>query len=256
MITGYGNRRRQGFTLIEVMVVVVILGILAAVVVPRIMDRPDEARIVKAKNDIRVLQTQLALYRMDNFNYPTTDQGLEALVVKTRVAAGTAKMESRWLSGAVAGRPLGTPLSISQPRREIRDRFIFAGGRRSARRRRSGCTASAAGTSTADPAVGGRRRPTTGFTLLEVLLVLALIGIISSFAWLNIDSSPAVERLAAEAERLAALVEQQRFEATLTGEQRGLVFAARVTPRCVLARPVTGWLLASRDNYPRGLRYG
>lgn len=78
------QRRRSaaGFTLIEVMVVVVILGILAAVVVPRIMDRPDEARIVKAKQDIRVLQSALNLYRLDNFDYPTTDQGLEALVKK------------------------------------------------------------------------------------------------------------------------------------------------------------------------------
>lgn len=72
----------RGFTLIEVMVVVVILSILAAVVVPRIMDRPDEARIIKAKNDIRVLQSQLELYRLDNFDYPSTDQGLQALVSK------------------------------------------------------------------------------------------------------------------------------------------------------------------------------
>jgi general secretion pathway protein G len=71
-----------GFTLIEVMVVVVILGILAAVVVPRIMDRPDEARIIKAKNDLRVLQSQLNLYKLDNFDYPSTDQGLDALVSK------------------------------------------------------------------------------------------------------------------------------------------------------------------------------
>ena len=79
------TRRHTGFTLIEVMVVVVILGILAAVVVPRIMDRPDEARIIKAKNDIRVLQSQLALYKLDNFDYPTTDQGLDALVSKPQL---------------------------------------------------------------------------------------------------------------------------------------------------------------------------
>jgi len=64
------------------MVVVVILGILASIVVPRIMDRPDEARVIKAKNDIRALQSALDLYRLDNFRYPTTDQGLEALVQK------------------------------------------------------------------------------------------------------------------------------------------------------------------------------
>lgn len=72
--------RNRGFTLIEIMVVVVILGILAGIVVPRIMDRPDDARVAKAEQDIRVLEQQLEMYRMDNFNYPTTDQGLEALV--------------------------------------------------------------------------------------------------------------------------------------------------------------------------------
>jgi general secretion pathway protein G len=70
----------RGFTLIEIMVVVVILGILAAVVVPRIMDRPDDARIAKARQDIRALQSALELYRLDNYNYPSSQQGLEALV--------------------------------------------------------------------------------------------------------------------------------------------------------------------------------
>lgn len=74
--------RNRGFTLIEVMVVVVILGILAAVIVPKIMDKPDEARISKAKQDIRVLEEALNLYKLDNFSYPTTDQGLDALVKK------------------------------------------------------------------------------------------------------------------------------------------------------------------------------
>jgi len=73
---------QKGFTLIEIMVVVVILGILAAVVVPRIMDRPDEARVVKAKQDIRMLESALNLYKLDNFNYPSTQQGLDALVAK------------------------------------------------------------------------------------------------------------------------------------------------------------------------------
>ena len=72
----------KGFTLIEVMVVVIILGILAAIVVPRVMDRPDDARITKAKQDIRALESALNLYKLDNFVYPTTDQGLEALVTK------------------------------------------------------------------------------------------------------------------------------------------------------------------------------
>ncbi len=73
-------RASIGFTLIEVMVVVVILSILAAIVVPRIMDRPDEARITKARQDIRALESALNLYKLDNYDYPTTEQGLESLV--------------------------------------------------------------------------------------------------------------------------------------------------------------------------------
>ena len=74
--------RQDGFTLIEVMVVVVILGILAAILVPKVMDRPEQARITKAKQDIRALEAALNLYKLDNYVYPTTDQGLEALIEK------------------------------------------------------------------------------------------------------------------------------------------------------------------------------
>jgi general secretion pathway protein G len=75
-------KRHSGFTLIEIMVVVVIIGILATLIVPRIMSRPDEARIVAAKQDIASLGQALKLYRLDNHVYPTTDQGLQALVTK------------------------------------------------------------------------------------------------------------------------------------------------------------------------------
>ncbi len=75
------NKMKQsGFTLIEIMVVVVIIGILASVVVPRIMDNPDKARVAKAKNDIRALESAMDLYRLDNYTYPTTDEGLNALI--------------------------------------------------------------------------------------------------------------------------------------------------------------------------------
>lgn len=70
----------QGFSLIEILVVVVIISILAAVVVPRIMDEPDRARVVRAEQDIRALVTALNLYRLDNGSYPSTQQGLKALV--------------------------------------------------------------------------------------------------------------------------------------------------------------------------------
>lgn len=79
------RKRMEGFTLIEIMVVVVILGILAALIVPNIMDRPDMARVAKTKQDLRALQTALNLYRLDNYRYPTTDQGLEALVEKPSI---------------------------------------------------------------------------------------------------------------------------------------------------------------------------
>lgn len=75
-------RRWAGFTLIEILVVVVILGILAALVVPRIMERPDEARVVATKSDIRGITSALKLYRLDNGVYPSTEQGLLALVRK------------------------------------------------------------------------------------------------------------------------------------------------------------------------------
>ena len=75
-----GLARSAGFTLIEVMVVVVILGILAAIIVPKIMSRPEQARMVKVKQDISSIQSALDLYKLDNGIYPTTEQGLQALV--------------------------------------------------------------------------------------------------------------------------------------------------------------------------------
>jgi len=76
------KQKSRGFTLIEVMVVVVILGILAAIIVPKVMDRPDTARLVKAQSDIRAIESALNLYKLDNFDYPSNEKGLEALVPK------------------------------------------------------------------------------------------------------------------------------------------------------------------------------
>jgi general secretion pathway protein G len=74
------RRNEKGFTLIELMVVIVILGILAGLIVPRIMGRPDEARRATARIQIGSIETALKLYRLDTGNYPTTEQGLRALV--------------------------------------------------------------------------------------------------------------------------------------------------------------------------------
>ena len=109
------ERRDSGFTLIEVMVVVAILGILAAIVIPRIMDRPDEARVIKARQDIRAMESALQLYRLDNFSYPTTDQGLQALVTKP---AGSPEPKN-WKDGGYMDRlpkdPWGNPYLYLNP---------------------------------------------------------------------------------------------------------------------------------------------
>ena len=76
------ERKQRGFTLIEIMVVVVILGILAALVVPQVMNRPDQAKVTVAKGDIKAIGAALDMYKLDNFSYPSTQQGLNALVEK------------------------------------------------------------------------------------------------------------------------------------------------------------------------------
>ncbi|MBH9396982.1 type II secretion system major pseudopilin GspG [Pseudomonas aeruginosa] len=74
--------KQRGFTLIEIMVVVVILGVLAALVVPQIMSRPDQAKVTAAQSDIKAIAMALDIYKLDNHGYPSTQQGLEALVSK------------------------------------------------------------------------------------------------------------------------------------------------------------------------------
>jgi general secretion pathway protein G len=74
------KRTQSGFTLIEILVVVVIIGIIAAMIVPNFVGRDDQARVAAAKNDLRAIANALEMYRMDNAHYPSTSQGLEALV--------------------------------------------------------------------------------------------------------------------------------------------------------------------------------
>lgn len=107
--------RGLGFTLLEVMVVIVILGILAALVVPNIIGRPDDARVIAAKQDIATLMQALKLYRLDNQRYPTTDQGLQALVAKP----ANSPIPSNWKAGGYIERlprdPWGNPYQYLYP---------------------------------------------------------------------------------------------------------------------------------------------
>jgi len=89
------KRDSRGFTLIEIMVVIIILGILAVYIGPKIMGRPEEARRTKAKVDISALETALKLYKLDNGVYPSTEQGLQALVEKPESGA----VPTKWRDG-------------------------------------------------------------------------------------------------------------------------------------------------------------
>ncbi len=89
------RRNERGFTLIELMVVIVILGILAGLIVPRIMGRPEEARQAKARIQIESIETALKLYKLDNGSYPTTEQGLQSLVEAPEVG----ELAESWREG-------------------------------------------------------------------------------------------------------------------------------------------------------------
>ncbi|HTD02346.1 type II secretion system major pseudopilin GspG [Undibacterium sp.] len=109
------SRLSRGFTLVEIMVVVVIIGIMAALVVPKLMGRTDDARIAAAKSDIATLMNALKLYKLDNSRYPTTEQGLQALV--TKPTSGPAA--NGWKSGGYIEKlpkdPWGNPYQYLSP---------------------------------------------------------------------------------------------------------------------------------------------
>ena len=107
-------KRQQGFTLIEIMIVVVILSILASMVIPRLMDRPDQARVVKAQQDIRVIESTLSMYRLDNYVYPTSAQGLDALMEKPTLQPIPKKWTSPYLD-RLPYDPWGNPYVYTMP---------------------------------------------------------------------------------------------------------------------------------------------
>ena len=122
---------RRGFTLIELMIVIVIVGILATLLIPRIMERPEEARRVKAKMDIRTIESALKLYKIDSGEYPTTEQGLEALINKP----DTAPVPMKWRDGgyldgnSVPKDPWGNPYNYTSPTQDGKDYEITSYGR-------------------------------------------------------------------------------------------------------------------------------
>lgn len=109
------SNRQQGFTLLELMVVVVILGILAALVVPKIISRPDDARVMAARQDIASMMQALRLYKLDTQQYPSTEQGLQALIERP---TGN-PVPTNWKNGGYLERlpadPWGTPYRFLNP---------------------------------------------------------------------------------------------------------------------------------------------
>jgi len=109
------QQAQKGFTLIEIMIVIVIIGILATLVIPNVMGRPDEARVVSARHDVSTLVQALKLYKLDNGRYPTTEQGLNALVSKPAAEP----VPRNWKLGGYLDKlpqdPWGTPYQYSNP---------------------------------------------------------------------------------------------------------------------------------------------
>ena len=114
-VTFPAKRRARGFTLIEIMVVVVIMGVLAALVVPKLLSRTGESKIAAAKVDIATVMQALKLYKLDNQRYPTTEQGLQALLTKPT----TGPAANGWKAGGYLEKmpkdPWGNPYQLLSP---------------------------------------------------------------------------------------------------------------------------------------------
>ena len=113
MRTNPVHRASRGFTLIELMVVLVIIGVLAALIVPNVLDRADDAKATAARTDVNMLTQQLKLYKLDNQRYPSAEQGLEALVRKP--TAGTIPPNWKPYLDKLPADPWGRPYQYVNP---------------------------------------------------------------------------------------------------------------------------------------------
>lgn len=120
--------RSRGFTLIEIMVVVVILGILAAIVAPNVMSRIGDAQRTKVSSDIRTIETALNLYRMDNFRYPTSEQGIRALYEKPNDSSVRNWKQGGYLDSTNSKDPWGNPYRYVYPGTHGKEFDIFTYG--------------------------------------------------------------------------------------------------------------------------------
>lgn len=109
------TRRQRGFTLLEIMVVIVILGLLVAVVAPNVLQNQDKAMVEKARADIAILEQAVDMYKLDNFSHPTTDQGLEALVNKPSSGPVPKRYNAEGYIKRLPNDPWGNPYQYLQP---------------------------------------------------------------------------------------------------------------------------------------------
>jgi general secretion pathway protein G len=108
-------RNIRGFTLLEVMVVIVILGILASMVVPNLLGSQERANIQKAVSDINALETSLTMYKMDNYHYPTTEQSLAALVTETDIEPAARRFPQGGYVKRLPNDPWGSEYQLLNP---------------------------------------------------------------------------------------------------------------------------------------------
>lgn len=115
MKQSFSRVRQSGFSLIEIMVVVIIIGLLASIVAPQVLNRADEARVQKVKSDFKSIQTALKMYRIDNYAYPTSEQGLQALVERPTMAPQPRNWDESGYLEQLPRDPWGNPYLYLSP---------------------------------------------------------------------------------------------------------------------------------------------